>query len=211
MADDKPKSYITKQFSGLPMKALIGAPLKAAADANGMLARSQTQFILSTCFDTDKENNDRLVPKMISFNIERTVIDADGNIAPKTATMGFSIPLLTLIPINTLAVDELDIAFEMEVKSSSEYNHETSTDAEQAAHGQMTSPYQADKFSCEMHGTLTNANAESSTGTRGGNARYEIKLHAGKSPLPLGLTTIIDAFTKNIAPIQLKKGDKAPE
>ena len=53
-----------------------------------------------------------------------------------------------------------------------------------------------------MHGTLTNSKDQS--GKNSGNARYEIKMHAGKSPLPLGLTTIIDVFAKNIAPIQLK-------
>ncbi|WP_208856788.1 DUF2589 domain-containing protein [Pseudoalteromonas rubra] len=42
---------MAQQFSGLPMKSLIGGPLKAATDANGMMARTQTQFMLSTCFD----------------------------------------------------------------------------------------------------------------------------------------------------------------
>ncbi|KAF7781039.1 hypothetical protein PRUB_b0130 [Pseudoalteromonas rubra] len=32
------------------MKPLICGPLKAATDANGMMARTQTQFILSACF-----------------------------------------------------------------------------------------------------------------------------------------------------------------
>lgn len=201
MADNNAKSGgIAREFGGLPLKALIGAPLKAAADANGMLARSQTQFILSTCFDADESG--KLVPKMIEFDIHRTVINHDGTVADETAKMSFSIPMLTLVPINTLAVDELDVAFEMEVKSSREYNHESVEDEKNASKGHLTSPYNADKFSCEMHGTLTNSKDQS--GKNSGNARYEIKMHAGKSPLPLGLTTIIDVFAKNIAPIQLK-------
>ena len=200
MADNHAKSTLAREFGGLPLKALIGAPLKAAADANGMLARSQTQFILSTCFDAD--DSGKLTPKMITFDIHRTVINPNGSIADETAKMTFSIPMLTIVPINTLAVDELDVAFEMEVKSSREYNHETPEQEIKSAEGKMNDPYNADKFTCEMHGTL--ANKDNQSGKSNGNARYEIKMHAGKSPLPLGLTTIIDVFTKNIAPIQLK-------
>lgn len=36
----------------------------------------------------------------------------------QTVTTKFNLPMLTIIPINSLAVDTVDIGFEMEVKSS---------------------------------------------------------------------------------------------
>ena len=42
---------MARQFSGLPMKELIGAPLVAASEANNMMALSQTKFLLETCFE----------------------------------------------------------------------------------------------------------------------------------------------------------------
>jgi hypothetical protein len=41
---------ISQQFSGLPMDALIGGPLNAAARANAAMALTQTKFMLDTCF-----------------------------------------------------------------------------------------------------------------------------------------------------------------
>lgn len=207
MADTPNKSQVASEFGGLPMKSLIGAPLKAAADANAMLARSQTQFILSNCFE--KKEDGKLKPIMIEFDIERSVINADGTPAAEKASISFTVPLLTLVPINTLAVDELDVSFEMEVKSSREYDHQTADQEKDSAKGDYASPYNADKFSCELHGTLSSS--KNTKGANRANAHYEIKMHAGQSPLPIGLTTIIDAFTKNIAPIQLKKTNEDQE
>jgi hypothetical protein len=41
---------MAQQFSGLPMDALIGGPLNAAANANASMAVTQTKFLLDTCF-----------------------------------------------------------------------------------------------------------------------------------------------------------------
>jgi Protein of unknown function (DUF2589) len=41
---------IAQQFSGLPMEALIGGPLTAAAKGNSAMAVTQTKFLLDTCF-----------------------------------------------------------------------------------------------------------------------------------------------------------------
>lgn len=52
MADqDRGLVSMAQQFSGLPIKSLIGAPLIAAAEANSKMALTQTQFLLSTCFN----------------------------------------------------------------------------------------------------------------------------------------------------------------
>ena len=41
---------MAQQFTGLPMRSLIGGPLTAAAQANSMMAVTQTKFMLNTCF-----------------------------------------------------------------------------------------------------------------------------------------------------------------
>ncbi|KZN40864.1 hypothetical protein N482_20855 [Pseudoalteromonas luteoviolacea NCIMB 1942] len=74
---------MAQQFRGLPMKSLIGAPLKAATDANGMMARTQTQFMLSTCFEnggganSPQASGSKLTPIMVELS--RPVIKADGS------------------------------------------------------------------------------------------------------------------------------------
>ena len=197
---------MAQQFSGLPIKSLIAAPLSAATNANAMMARTQTQFMLSTCFD--KNASGELSPIMIKFTSTRTVIDADGNVMPDPATITFELPLLTIIPLNSLAVDDVKVHFEMEVKSSQSKDNETSSEQETAAKADITAKYNAGLFSVEVHGSVSHNSKQTSSSKEhyeaSNQAKYEIDVHAGQLPLPKGVTTIIDAFTKNIAPIQLK-------
>lgn len=195
---------MAQQFSGLPIKSLIAAPLNAATDANGRMARSQTQFMLSTCFE--KSGTD-LVPIMITFKLTRSVVKPDGS-AGTPVELQFDLPLLTIIPLNSLAVDDVKVHFEMEVKSSTSKDHETSNEQETAAKAEITAKYNAGLFSCEVHGSVSH-NSKSSSSTKehyesSNQAKYEIDVHAGQLELPKGVTTIIDAFTKNVAPIMLK-------
>ncbi|WP_199609096.1 DUF2589 domain-containing protein [Flocculibacter collagenilyticus] len=201
MENDNDKSPIARQFSGLPLKALIGAPLKATADANGMMARSQTQFVLSTCFNQSDEEPDILSPVMVKFKMERQVVDESGQPSDSVA-MNFTVPLMTLIPINSLAVEKLNVAFEMEVKSSTQCNSESSEDIKKAANQKVANDYKGQQFTSELHGTIASNSSTSSS------AKYEVSIEAGQLPLPKGITAIIDVFTKGIAPMPTKHINK---
>lgn len=199
MADQNNKSSIAKTFSGLPLKALIGAPLKAAADANGMMARSQVQFLLSTCFNQIEGKNDVLAPLMVTFQLERQTVDQSGK-SGEPSTMDFSVPLMTLIPISSLAVEKMSISFEMEVKSSTEQNSESSADSKRSAESKLDSQYRGQQFSSELHGCIANKSSNKNSAS----ASYKIELQAGSLPLPKGVTALIDAFTKGIPAITKK-------
>ncbi len=198
---------IASQFTGLPMKALIGAPLKAATDANAMISQTQTQFLITTCFERISTESLDLRPKMVKFQIERQVLDADGRPQDKPATMEFSVPLMTLIPLNSLAIETLTVSFEMEVKSSREFVKETAQDREhRSTKHKLEHSFKSHEFDTELHGTLTSKSKDSSNEKSGAN--YEITLTAGQLPLPKGVTTILDIFTKNMTPIPTKSNDQ---
>ena len=208
---------MAQQFSGLPMKSLLGAPLKAATDANAMMARTQTQFILGTCFNsTGKEGESKqLDPIMVHFKISRSVVNQDGTPAsPEKVDSTFSLPMMTLIPINSLAVDDVKVHFEMEVKSSTSKDNETSKEQETAAKADITAKYNAGLFSVEVHGSVSHnsksASKQSEHYEASNQAKYEVDIHAGQMPLPTGITTIINAFTKSVDPIVLKPESSEP-
>ncbi len=202
---------MAQQFSGLPIKSLIAAPLNAATDANGRMARAQTQFMLSTCFE--KEGGE-LKPIMIKFKLTRSVVKPDGT-AGTPVELSFDLPLLTIIPLNSLAVDDVKVHFEMEVKSSNSKDNETSSEQETAAKADITAKYNAGLFSVEVHGSVSHNSKTTSSSKEhyesSNQAKYEIDVHAGQLPLPKGVTTIIDAFTANVAPIQLKPTGAEPQ
>lgn len=129
---------MAQQFSGLPMEDLIGGPLNAAAKANSAMALTQTKFMIDTCFNKVTEANKptNYSPIMIDMILVRGVITPGAKVgdSPTISQVStkFSLPLLTIIPLNSLAVETVDIGFEMEVKSSfsetQNRNHESSNE-----------------------------------------------------------------------------------
>ncbi|NQZ23578.1 MAG: DUF2589 domain-containing protein [Colwellia sp.] len=203
---DKNNNLVTmaQQFSGLPMKELIGSPLVAAAEANNMMAMSQTKFLLNTCFSIVKiGNNEIYKPVMVNMTLTRPVFNADGSQAEPIESE-FNLPLLTIIPLNSLAVDEVNISFEMEVKSS--YSLDKSTDSKEER--SVSHKLNTNTVSAEISGAVASTeqvnNNQKSTIKKSNSAKYEISAHAAQVPLPIGILTIIETYSQSIVPIHLK-------
>ena len=195
---------MAKQFSGLPMKELIGSPLVAAAEANNMMAMTQTKFLLNTCFSVVKVDNKEIYkPIMLNMTLTRPVFNADGTEAAPIES-DFNLPLLTIIPLNSLAVDEVNISFEMEVKSS--YSLDKSTDSQEER--SVSHKVNSNTVSAEMSGVVASAenvkNNQHSTSKKSNSAKYEINAHAAQVPLPIGVLTIIETYSQSLVPIHLK-------
>lgn len=207
---------MAQQFSGLPVKSLISAPLLAGAEANSKMALTQTQFLLSTCFTNTGTTGtvaESYKPIMIKMTLTRSVVKADGSAGDPVETK-FDLPLLTIMPLNSLAVDDINVTFEMEVKSSFSNDKETSSESERSAEGSFSAKIGYGCFSAEVSGSVSasskNASSEKSHYEKSNSAKYTISAHAGQLPLPEGVQTIIQAFSQCIAPIQLKAEAAAP-
>lgn len=202
---------MAKQFSGLPMKELIGAPLVAAAQANNMMALTQTKFLLETCFSLETQGDKEIYkPIMINMTLTRPVINADGTEAEPIES-AFNLPLLTIIPLNSLAVDEVKVNFEMEVKSSFSTEKSADSATENNDKNAISRKINYDNISAELNGVVAASESassnDSSSSKKSNSAKYEINAHAGQIPLPVGVTTIIEAFSQSMVPVQLKAGE----
>lgn len=203
---------MAQQFSGLPMDSLIGAPLNAAAKGNASMAMTQTKFMLDTCFSKD-ENGDGYKPIMIDMYLERPVIDelSDTEAKFKTVQSRFNLPLLTVIPINSLGVDEVDINFEMEVKSSFAEDTEHKDETEMKAHTSFEAKMGWGAFSATVKGSASYDHKDSNTHSthyqKSNSAKYALHVHAGQLPVPKGVNTIIEAFANSIQPLEVKHTD----
>lgn len=209
---------MAQQFTGLPMDSLIGGPLNAAATANAAMALSQTKFLLDTCFNSKKpstgtaaDSEITYTPIMIKMSLTRGLIAASDKsgeapkITPLTTT--FDLPMLTVVPLNSLAVDSVSITFEMEVKSSfSEEQSEESTKARKAE-GSFEGKLGWGPLSVTIKGSASYDQKDSTTHNthyqKSNSAKYTVNVHAGQLPLPKGVNIIIEAFAQAIAPIQM--------
>lgn len=219
MADNALVS-MAQQFTGLPMDSLIGGPLNAAANANAAMAVTQTKFMLDTCFTKTEIPNSTPVaynyaPIMIKMSITRGVIQpqnaASGGTVPapiiQPVTTQFDLPLLTIIPINSLGVDNVDVTFEMEVKSSYSDEQTDTTEKNIQASASFEVKVGWGPVSATIKGSASYDQKDSSTHSthyqKSNSAKYTVAVHAGQLPVPKGVNTIIEAYTNAIQPITL--------
>jgi len=213
MADERALVSMAQAFTGLPMDDLIGGPLNAAAKANAAMASTQTKFMLDTCFEvkSGQGGTDVIKPIMIKMELTRGVVvppakDGDPPTLEEVSTK-FDLPLLTVIPLNSLAVDNVDINFEMEVKSS--YGEETSQSSEKetaaSADWEVKFGYGPVSASVKGNASYSSKDMESfnSHYEKSNSAKYTVNVHAGQLPLPKGVNTIIQAFTNAIEPYEM--------
>ncbi|WDF77422.1 DUF2589 domain-containing protein [Mucilaginibacter sp. KACC 22773] len=203
---------MAQEFSGLPMDALIGGPLNAAANANSAMALTQTKFMLDTCFakqgDGDKAS---YKPVLIEMVLSRGVITPGATATDPTTIQSvdtrFTLPMLTIVPLNSLAVQSVDITFEMEVKSSFAEETSEAKSTESKGEGSFEAKIGWGPVSVTIRGSASYDSKDSSTHDthyqKSNSAKYTVAVHAGQLPLPQGVSTIINAFTKTIEPIQM--------
>lgn len=217
MANDSPELVSMAQaFTGLPMDDLIGGPLNAAAKANAAMALTQTQFMLNTCFSYKDK---KYTPIMIDMSLTRGVLipaDKEGG-TPTISSIEtkFSLPILTIVPLNSLAVDEVDITFEMEVKSS--YGEETNK--EQVKEVSVATEWELKlgwgPVSASIKGNASYDSKDSSSFKshyeKSNSAKYTVHVHAGQLPLPKGVDVIINAFALAIQPIEMPQNVAKPK
>ena len=133
-------SKISDQFQGLPMESLIGGPLKAACDAQVLLAKASSDFIRDVGLQNVSKDpkTESLQARTVDFSFTKPVqvskpdpADKTGKTLINTVTqqkVDLKVPLLAILNTPSLSVKEVDIQFTMEVKET--ISDHSSTDKE---------------------------------------------------------------------------------
>ncbi|TFH89489.1 DUF2589 domain-containing protein [Vibrio ouci] len=183
---------INNHFSGLPMESLIGSPLKAACDAQVMLARSTVDFIKDVGFDGEKT-------RTADFSYTRHVVtgkDGLGNDIIEQEDVGLEVPVLAIVNIPNLMVDEVDITFDMEVKSS-EASIEKS-DSKGSFSAKTKVGWGPLSVTANVSGSVS-AHKEN-TRSSDNSAKYHVNVHASQAGTPEGLSRVLDIIQDSVAP-----------
>ncbi|MBF8221890.1 DUF2589 domain-containing protein [Halomonas sp. 328] len=215
--NDRALVSMAEQFNGLPMDDLIGGPLMAVAEANSHMAGSQVRFLLDLCFfhEKDSETNREIYrPIMIEMELVRGVLvpqdpesEAPHQAEIKEVHTKFNLPLITIIPINSLAVDEASISFDMEVKSSYSDVQTEETEESLGASSSFEAKVGYGPFSAKITGSVAYDSKSSSAREqhyeKSNSAQYSVQVHAAQLPMPEGVKSIIETFTKSITPLEM--------
>lgn len=199
---------MAEAFSGLPMEALIGAPLSAACEANHNMACDQANFLLNTCFNPGEGGTYN--PIMISMKVTRPVITYDestGTSKNESVDSYITLPLLTLLPLNSLAVQTVDVSFDMDVSSSYAENHDATSEESKHGDGSFSGSAKFGCFKVQVKGSVSydskTSTSDSTQYTKQNSACYKVAVHAEQLPLPPGVGIIIQTYANNVSPIVL--------
>ena len=180
---------MSEQFKGLPMQDLIGAPLRAACDAQIDLAKATAQFIKDIGFlPGDKDSPGAI--RTASFAFVQRVLDANGDLKNETVTM--DVPMLSIVNIPSLSVKTVDITFDMEVKSSFEEKSSVKAKAASEFSGSWG------PVSVSVSGSVS-AHKES-TRKSDNSAKYHVQVLARDDGMPEGLARVLDIMQAAIVP-----------
>ncbi|MDR1148654.1 MAG: DUF2589 domain-containing protein [Spirochaetaceae bacterium] len=179
---------IGAQFAGLDMGKLIGGPLTAAADASITLARSTAEFINTVGFNPDQS------VRTVLFKFEKSDQDPLGN--PVRNEMRMEVPMLAIVPIPNLQIDEVNILFDMEVRECEK--SESSLDA--GAKFSLSAGFGPVKINITGSVSVHQSNTRSSDNS----AKYHVDVRATNHGYPEGLARVMDIMAASAAPVLLE-------
>jgi len=173
---------ISEQFRGLPMEDLIGAPLIAAANAQGKLANLTKDFITEVGTDNGKV-------KTVDFTYGKTLKKAPNSDDVEEVDKTLSVPLLAIVNVPSLSVKKVNIDFEMEVKQQTQQKSSLATDT--------TVNVKYSSFWSPISASITGSVSTSKETTRktDNSAKYSVHVEARDDGPPEGLAKVLNILS----------------
>jgi hypothetical protein len=182
----------------IDIEALISAPLVAASKANVVMLTGQTRFLLEYCFH--KNNKGTYIPVIIEMILTRGFLSEDENRENPGSTvktikqekLKFGVPLLSLVPINSLAINKVTVDFEMEITSTNVWESTTANDS-----GKTITKKQV-----ALKGKIKSEDKSKYKSSM--SSKLKVNIEVNPLPLPLGLLSIMELYSKSIQPLPVK-------
>lgn len=178
MPDNTPASEVARKFVGLPMSELIAGPLTAVCESQMRLAEASYEYMMRIGFDGDRT-------RLVEFDLDHPSETIGGYQSVKTHVQA---PLLGLVPVPSLLVEDTTIEFQMEVsatensKTSSRSEIDTSTSAKYGFLGLGGST--------TVSGKVTSA--RENTRSTNQSAKYQVRVYARQQPPTEGMARLMD-------------------
>jgi hypothetical protein len=191
-----------QELSQIPFAHLIGAPMKAAIEAQALAAQSTIEFIHKVGFKQDvggsnaanstndlifsNPNNDADAGTL--RNVTFTYKKKDQNDVEQNFTL--TVPLLSITPIPYIRVDEMTIDFKAKLTDSIVRKTETSFALDSTVSGKYSAFWSPIKLEFRVSAAYKTNSSSQASQTR----EYSMDIHvrAVQDAMPAGLSKILD-------------------
>lgn len=121
---------IGQELSSIDFQSMIGGPLNAVVKAQAQSAQTSVDFIKSVGFNPPDAKEDPGKPTMVSFTYDKPVETKDdkGVITVTPTKYELTVPILTMLPIPFIRVEECEIDFNAKINSVQESTTTNSSD-----------------------------------------------------------------------------------
>ena len=181
---------VAKDIVGLPLGLLISQPIIEVAKGQAELCQVYLNTLFQLAFTKGKTDG-TLEAKVISFTLERPVVGENGE--TKLVTSQVQAPLLALVPLPALTMDEATVRFSMEIK-----NQELEKDTSSAEVSGTTS-FSCWGFKAQISGKVSTDREHTRSTDK--SAKYEIYAHAVQQEPAEGMAKLSSIFASVIEPI----------
>lgn len=178
---------VTKDMQGLPLGLLIAQPILEVAKGQAELCKVYLDSLFKLAFVNGKDGD----AKVITFNLNRPVVDEDGN--TQMVACQVQAPLLALVPLPSFTMDEATVRFSMEVKTQEVSKAENDTESS------ATGSYSGWGFRAQISGKVSSH--KENTRSTDKSAKYEIYARAVQQQPVEGMAKLSSIFASVIEPI----------
>ncbi len=188
--DTAPSQVATSALQAIPFGSIIGGPLKACIEAQAMAAKTSWQFIQEVGLNTNPETG------------EREAINVSFQFLQNGRMAQLNVPLLTIVPIPYIAIQNIDINFKANISASSSSVTETSSSENLDVGGEAHAKVGWGPFSMEASMKANYSSKKDSRATQ--DSKYSVEytmdvgIRAGQESMPAGLAKVLELLGNSL-------------
>lgn len=189
-------SYANKILGSIPYGTLIGAPMTAAVEAQALAAQTSVDFIRSIGFEATDDTTSFGPVRQVEFTYSQRDVESG---LDRTVTL--NVPLLTIVPIPYLRIDDMTIDFTSKITEemirNTERNSSTQLDASLSIdYKQFLSPVKVGFKASVSHKHSSSASTSNRYKTE---HTININVRAVQDDIPAGMNRVLDILESAIA------------
>ena len=177
--NDNPSQGIMKPLS---IEKMVAAPIIAALKAQNLIGEEIIEFLDAIALD--KNGEIRTIP----FKYESDLLDSQGTPTGQTRKVSINVPYLTLVDIPSIAIEHIDVSFNLRVHTSS---NQKETHYIKDSRGRNI---EIEKNKSKIEVSLSNSESDERKSDTG--ARYKFNIVAKKQESSEALHRIMDILTE---------------
>ena len=188
--DTAPSQVATSALQAIPFGSIIGGPLKACIEAQAMAAQTSWQFIQEVGLNTNPETG------------QKEAVNVSFQFIQNGRVVQLNVPLLTIVPIPYIAIQNIDINFKANISASSSSSTETASSSSVDAGVEASARVGWGIFSAQANMKANYSSKKDSKATQ--NSQYSVEytmdvvVKAGQDSMPAGLAKVLELLGSSL-------------